>query len=866
MNAIHQRFPGLELLVLCLLLLSPHTGAATTILQSSSTTAVGWEAEKYGAYLSDPREYWTPTNDTAASGGGVLYIFGENITSAPVSFVDYRIKFATAGTYRLYYRWKADVAFAAGDRFTANSIWMPLTFNTRTNLEDYTRSASNSSDAQGNSSSTNYTVYSEPTSFEVTTAMVSGGEVQVLRIGTRERGFTLDRLVLSTDQSLTESGFNALPNTALDNRPPQVVSVTPSITFTNVTITFDEAISPGSLDLYSFEISGGLTLDSVSLDSATLRKLTINCSPQTPGTTYTITFSGVADVSGNAVPENSQVTFQSWTLQTGWATREIYSGISGGTVGDLTASSKYPDSADSMDATPGVSMVNNPRANNYGMRIRFFFIPPATDMYDFYVYADDEAQVFLSPDEDLANLVPVVTTPAPSSAYDPNVKGTLLFQDFIAGHRYLVQVLFKQASGDARLGVAVATQSAGAAAAPALPALTELRGNVIATYLNPATASVNITTQPQNTSVTVGQSARFSAAATSPAGAVSYQWQVNGVDIPGANRPVYVTPALSFADGSKRYRVVVSAGGAIAASAEVGVTINSGQPPTAQPYVGINFVGGGGSIEGFVSATDIAGAVPQANFNNVDGGSQTAAPLKDSDGNLSPVTVSYAGDVRYTGTGTSTADDALFEGYIRNVSGQYTAPLTVTLGGVPPGNYGLLAYCVGFDFQSIYDQAYELAGAVTYPVFHVRGQAAGQYRSSPGYRRMSSTDPNARDSGNYVMFENVSPDGTGALTLNVTFESSVTPGVTDAMPALNAMQLVRIVPPLPVLSVTYNGNGTATVSWGANATGYRLKSTGSLGPSPAPVWNTVDGSPNPIAVAGSITVSSTGNQFFRLEK
>jgi hypothetical protein len=504
-------------------------------------------------------------------------------------------------------------------------------------------------------------------------------------------------------------------------------------------------------------------------------------------------------------------------------------------------------------------MVNNPRANNYGMRIRFFFAPAATDMYDFYVYADDQAEVFVSTDESAANLVSVVNSGAATSGYDPNIKGTIPFQDFIAGQRYLVQVLYKQASGDGRLGVSVAPGSAGG---PELPPLTELQGNLISTYLNPATASVTVTLNPQNTSVTVGQSAHFSAAATSPAGAVSYQWQVDGVDIPGANRPAYTTPALSFADGSKRYRVIARAGGAIATSSEAGVTINSGQPPTALPYVGINFVGGGGSTEGFLSATDIAGAVPQANFNNVEGGAQTLAPLLDASGNPSPVAVTYNAFIRYTGAGNATADDALFEGYIQNNN----TPMSITVAGVPPGNYGLLVYSVGFDFQTIYDQAYQLVGAVTYPTFHVRAQAFGQYRAAPGYRRMSSTDPNARDSGNYVMFENVSPDGSGNLTLNMTPEPPATPGVGDAMPAVNAMQLVRIVPPLPVLRIVYNGNGMVLVAWDGNATGYRLKSTASLGPSPAPVWSTVPGAPDPITMAGSVGFNATGNRYFRLEK
>jgi hypothetical protein len=837
-------------------------------VQPASATHIAFEAENpKGSFQNDPlmattpspAEIWSPTNDATASGGKVLYALGQNVTAFPASYVDYRLQFTTPGSYRLYIRAKADAVWASADRFTANSIWIPLRFNTpfTTNTPDseahYVRSAMNASDAQATPSSTNFQIYAEAPIFEVTQAMVDGAEVITLRVGTRERGVMLDRLVLSTDQALSETGFNSLPNTELDNIAPKVVGVSPSITFTNVVIIFDEAISPGSIDTFNFAISGGLTLEGVPvLDAATLRRLTLHTSPQTPGTSYTITFSGVADVSGNAVPDNSTVTFESWRLQAGWVARDLYSSIPGGSVGDLVASPKYPNSPDSMDSAAGVSMVNNPRANNYGMRIRFFFTPAATDMYDFYVYADDQAEVFLSTDDTAANLVSVVNSGSATSGYDPAVKGSIPFHDFVAGQRYLVQVLYKQGAGEGRLGVAIAPVSAGGTE---LPALTQLVGDLISTYINPGAASVTITRQPQSASVTVGNSAGFDASATSPAGSVVYQWQVNGVNIPGANRPSYITPSLSLGDSGKRYRVVASAGGATATSAEASVTVNPGQPPSAAPYVGINFLGGGGAIEGFLSATDIAGAIPQGNFNNVEGGSQTAAPLNDASGNPSPVTVSYAASIRYTGAGNLTAENALFEGYIQNNN----APMTITLGGVPPGSYGLLVYSVGFDFQTIYDQAYELVGSATYPVFRVRAQTFGQYRAAPGYRRMSSTDPGNRDSGNYVMFEGVSPDANGIFTLNMTPEPPATPGVGDAMPAVNAIQLVRL---LPALTIVLNANGTVTVSWDSLAAGFTLQSTGQLGGS----WNNVGGVANPITAAGSTTLTPTGAQFYRLRK
>jgi hypothetical protein len=39
---------------------------------------------------------------------------------------------------------------------------------------------------------------------------------------------------------------------------------------------------------------------------------------------------------------------------------------------------------------------------------------------------------------------------------------------------------------------------------------------------------------------------------------LTYQWRKNGVDIPGANRPKYVTPPTTLADNGSSFSVVVS--------------------------------------------------------------------------------------------------------------------------------------------------------------------------------------------------------------------------------------------------------------------------------------------------------------------
>src|SRR5262245_22412783 len=113
---------------IAVLLAAQFCGAAT-ILQAPGSSYASFEAEANGAITAGTATSWVSTNDAPASAGTALYIAGttDNGTS-PHSFVQYQLKFASAGTYYLYYRWKADAARTVADQFTANSCWIPNTF------------------------------------------------------------------------------------------------------------------------------------------------------------------------------------------------------------------------------------------------------------------------------------------------------------------------------------------------------------------------------------------------------------------------------------------------------------------------------------------------------------------------------------------------------------------------------------------------------------------------------------------------------------------------------------------------------------------------------------------------------------------
>jgi hypothetical protein len=73
----------------------------------------------------------------------------------------------------------------------------------------------------------------------------------------------------------------------------------------------------------------------------------------------------------------------------------------------------------------------------------------------------------------------------------------------------------------------------------------------------PASLPPTMTLQPASLSVTEGQAASFSGAATGTA-PLAYQWQRNGTDIIGATATTYSVAVAALADGGATFRVIVS--------------------------------------------------------------------------------------------------------------------------------------------------------------------------------------------------------------------------------------------------------------------------------------------------------------------
>jgi glucose/arabinose dehydrogenase len=122
--------------------------------------------------------------------------------------------------------------------------------------------------------------------------------------------------------------------------------------------------------------------------------------------------------------------------------------------------------------------------------------------------------------------------------------------------------------------------------------LTNTGGNVYAINYN--APSPSITSHPQSISVSPGSPASFSVSA-SGATPMSYQWQRNAADIPGATSQSYTIASAQASDNGARFRARVTNSSGNALSNEAVLTVNANTPPVAaiqQPAAGSMFNAG----------------------------------------------------------------------------------------------------------------------------------------------------------------------------------------------------------------------------------------------------------------------------------
>lgn len=239
--------------------------------------------------------------------------------------------------------------------------------------------------------------------------------------------------------------------------------------------------------------------------------------------------------------------------------------------------------------------------------------------------------------------------------------------------------------------------------------------------------------------------------------------------------------------------------------------------------VGIQFVQGGLAL----TPSQVAGAVPQGNFNpvavaNSTGTSGTTNFLLDTNGNATGITLTHVSNDGFsTHTDTTTPDGILLNGEDKTgPAGQNSVvdpgdSATYTFNNVPSGSYNLIAYIESdADIQNrngVIVNANLSVGATTY---YVADQAVAG--GTPAFSLANNTDPNTRITGNYVEFNNVTPSN-GKITLTNTEE-----GGAYNTAAINGMQLLPIGTlsspdlPIPTKAPAISAFPSQTALYGSN--------------------------------------------------
>jgi len=129
-------------------------------------------------------------------------------------------------------------------------------------------------------------------------------------------------------------------------------------------------------------------------------------------------------------------------------------------------------------------------------------------------------------------------------------------------------------------------------------------------------ATLRITSQPTSQRLAIGQRASFFVAAIGQ-GNLVYQWQRDGVDIPGANSPLLEIPSVSPTDNNTQLRAIVTDAIETVISSVAEIIVTSNNPP--EPFISVpapqSTYGGGQNILIRGEATDIEdGLVPVTSF------------------------------------------------------------------------------------------------------------------------------------------------------------------------------------------------------------------------------------------------------------
>ncbi|RYD53781.1 MAG: hypothetical protein EOP83_22910, partial [Verrucomicrobiaceae bacterium] len=139
---------------------------------------------------------------------------------------------------------------------------------------------------------------------------------------------------------------------------------------------------------------------------------------------------------------------------TGGITRQVWTGVSGSEVVNLTSLSTFPNTP---NQTSVLTTFDAPRdsADNYGSRVYGWVHAPVTGNYRFYIHSDDSSELWLSTNEapDQERKIAMVNGWGPAGVWNNSPDQRSVEIPLVAGRYYYIEALHKEGGGGDHLGV-----------------------------------------------------------------------------------------------------------------------------------------------------------------------------------------------------------------------------------------------------------------------------------------------------------------------------------------------------------------------------------------------------------------------------
>ncbi|MCC6235245.1 MAG: Ig-like domain-containing protein, partial [Verrucomicrobiales bacterium] len=343
---------------------------------------------------------------------------------------------------------------------------------------------------------------------------------------------------------LAKKSADAVLTISTDTKKP---AITGSEGFGNiVNVTFDEPVKANTATV---TLSGGIAVSSVvqNGEKGISAKLAADMAPET---SYTVTVNGLQDNAGNAIEANSTSNFKSWAFVANAARVRYFDSLSPSSLANLQVVRNT--TTPTQDYSTNLFGAFTDRAENFGTILSGWIKPPTTGDYTFYISADDNAQLWLSTDENPANVKRIAIEPqwngqrdwigtarrnadAPenrSDKYTGTQWPTGNKITLTGGSRYYIEMIAQEGGGGDNSAIAV-TPAAEEATAETVP----ISGAWLAGYFTPPTggggsATVSVGRDGANLKIT------FTGTLES-ADSVSGPWSA----VAGATSPATITPS-----------------------------------------------------------------------------------------------------------------------------------------------------------------------------------------------------------------------------------------------------------------------------------------------------------------------------------